>query len=409
MQAKQQLLTIFSKALLQVNGRLCVRQWLATHWQESGPIWVIAIGKAAQSMFEGAVDHFGDDIQGALVISKYGHISGVSDLAENRLCYLEAGHPYADANSLKAGSQLLTFIDAIPDHEPVLFLISGGTSALVEVLPGHVTADDLQHFNQWLVAQGWPIHVMNACRKSVSLIKAGRLASRLANRVVTQLLISDVPGNDISTIGSGLLVPDGVEAGDLPVLPEWVARMQCDIPPGPGPGDACFSRIQSHVIADNTALRDAVAQLATENRLVVRTNETMHGQIHAIAERIAQQLRHGEQGCYIWGGEGVIQLPDNPGDGGRCQALALELAVHLQDCNTIFVLAAGSDGTDGPGDAAGALVDGQTFLRGADAGLDVQRARQHADAGRFLAASGDLVDTGPTGTNVMDLVIALKI
>jgi glycerate 2-kinase len=409
MQPKQLLLKMMSKALLQVNGRQRVSQWLAANKRDVERIWVIAIGKAAESMYQGAADHFADQLQGALVISKYGHITHAHSLADGKVRCMEAGHPYSDENSLKAGSLLLEFIDSIPACAPVLFLISGGASSLVEVVPKHVSASDLYKFNEWLVAQGWPIHIMNACRKSVSLIKAGRLARQLGNRPVTQLLISDVPHNDISVIGSGLLAAEPADGPSLPVLPAWVTRMQTGITAQPEEDATCFSNIQSNVIADNKLLRDAVAALAIENQIVVQVNESIEGEIHTIGENIAHQLKHGKQGCYIWGGEGVIKLPDNPGKGGRCQALALEVACHLQGCNAVFLLAAGSDGTDGPGDIAGALIDGQTLVRGTDAGLDEKLARQHADAGTFLAASGDLIDTGPTGTNVMDLVVGLKI
>lgn len=400
---------MMSQALLEVNGRQRVRQWLASNLHDVQGIWVIAIGKAAESMYQGAVDEFASHIKGALIITKYGHFTDRQQLCVGKVRCMEAGHPYSDENSLKAGGLLVEFINSIPEHDPVLFLISGGTSALVEVVPKHVTADDLYRFNEWLVAQGWPIDRMNACRKSVSLIKAGRLARQLGNRSVTQLLISDVPHNDISVIGSGLLAPETNGVPELPILPAWVSQMQTSIPEQPAQDAACFSHIQSQVIADNEVLRDAVAKLAIENQFVVQVNEMMEGEIHDIAERIGNQIKQGEKGCYIWGGEGVIKLPDNPGTGGRCQALALEVACHLQGCSDVFLLAAGSDGTDGPGDVAGALVDGQTVERGSDPGLDVEFARQRADAGTFLAASGDLIDTGPTGTNVMDLVIGLKI
>jgi len=405
---RNKLLTMFSHSLNSVNGESLVRSWLSEHMQQVSRMWVVAIGKAAESMFQGVRDSYPGRIESALVITKYQHLLQSGSTESINLKRLEAGHPYPDENSLRAGRRLLQFIEEVPESATVLFLISGGTSSLVEVLPEHVSVDELNRFNKWLLAQGWPINVMNHYRKSVSLIKAGRLANYLQGRHVIQLLISDVPDNDMSVIGSGLLVADKNQLEAEQSIPEWLVNMQTHVPEKPKEDDACFENIHSFLIGDNTMLRNTAADLAREMNLPVRCNQHIEGDVTLIAAQMVQQLSNGERGCYIWGGEGVIQLPESPGKGGRCQMLALLVAVKIQGRNDICFLAAGSDGTDGPGDVAGAIIDGQTVARGRDAGYNAEKSLAGADAGSFLAASGDLIDTGPTGTNVMDLIIAIK-
>ena len=142
--------------------------------------------------------------------------------------------------------------------------------------------------------------------------------------------------------------------------------------------------------------------------LQVHPQGSMQGDAALFGRHIAQVIQHADKGLYVWGGETVVALPDSPGMGGRCQQLALSAATELTGVENVVVLAAGTDGSDGPGEVAGAMVDGQTLARGRDAGLDAESCLHKADAGHFLQASGDLIDTGPTGTNVNDLVLALK-
>jgi len=401
------LLNLFSVALSAVNGRRCVAEYLARHALSAQKIRAIAIGKASASMMQGVLDAEPARLDAGLVITKAGHAERFE--ARAPIVQLESAHPYPDQRSLDAGQRLLQFIHALPPAQTLLFLISGGASALVEVLPSGIDARRLHEFNQWLLGQGWPIEVMNRIRKSVSLIKAGRLASELSGRNVLQLMISDVPGDDMSVIGSGLLIPSRDPISGPENLPAWLTAMQTDVPPPPLPDSACFSSIESHIIANNTRLRGAAADAAQAEGFSVQCNESIEGDAVAQGTRIAHTLLDGPAGVYLWGGETVVRLPSQPGRGGRCQHLALAAACELSGRDKVTLLAVGSDGNDGPGDVAGALVDGQTLVRGRDGGAgDPQAALTAADTGSFLAASGDLIDTGPTGTNVMDLVIGLK-
>jgi glycerate 2-kinase len=402
------LLNIYSQSLLAVNGRRCVATFLAHHALPAQKVRVIAIGKAAASMMQGVLENYVQQVGAGLVITKAGHTEHLNS-GTPPIVQLESAHPYPDQRSLEAGKQLLQFIQQTPPNTGLLFLISGGTSSLVEVLPDGIDIEQLHSLNRWLLAQGWPIDVMNQIRKSVSLIKAGRLARMVAKHAVMQLVISDVPRDDLSVIGSGLLVAN-THSSDMPAhLPDWLVHMQAQVPAPPTADESCFATIQSHIIASNARLREEAVSIAGALGYSVRGNATLEGEAAAQGIAIAQTLIDGQPGIYVWGGETVVTLPDHPGQGGRCQQLALAAAQVLAGHENIIVLAIGSDGTDGPGEVAGALVDGQTLARGRDAGAeDAGAALRRADAGSFLAASADLVDTGPTGTNVMDLVIGLK-
>ena len=405
--ARRELLKIFSKALGTVQGQHCVAEYLSTQPLHAARIRVVAIGKAAASMLMGAQSVLGHRLASALLITKYRHLTDTG-VPPGRLRVIESGHPYPDANSLLAGQMLLEFIAETRTDEHLLFLISGGTSALVEVLPTGVTLEQLAAMNRWLLASGWPIDRMNQCRRAVSCIKGGRLARYLGEHAVTQLLLSDVPDDDPAVIGSGLLVAQTQFAEHMRVLPEWVQAMCDRAPPPPDCGDPCFAQITTVIVASNQLLRDAVGRLAAAWGLPLRCNEVLSGEATDQGHAIAARLTAGAPGLYLWGGETVVTLPASPGLGGRCQQLALAAACDLASYTDSLLLAAGTDGTDGPGEVAGALVDGQTLNRGRDAGLDPEQALAQADAGRFLQASGDLLDTGPTGTNVMDLVLGLK-
>lgn len=402
----KQLLTIMSKAVSAANGRACVQAYLTASPVNAENIYAVSIGKAAQSMMQGVLDQ-GVLIKRGLLISKHGHLNDITSLPPSITC-LAASHPYPGRDSLEAGKALLDFIQRVPENGTLLFLISGGTSSLVEVLAEGVTLEELERLSHWLMTQGLPIDVMNRVRKSVSCIKAGRLARHIKARRVIQLLISDVPGDDISVIGSGLLVPESADSEISVVLPVWVEDMKQNVPLAPTASDEIFHKITSVVIANNELTRNIAQQTALDMGLTVQSKETMTGDIYVFGNKIAKQIRQGERGIYIWGGEGTIRLPEKPGTGGRAQALALTVAVAIKGREDIVLLAVGTDGTDGPSDVAGAMIDGQTIMRGIDAGYDPEVAMGQADAGRFLATSGDLIDTGPTGTNVMDLVIAVK-
>lgn len=399
------MLHIAQAALAAVQGQLRVAEFLRTT-PLSESVWMIAIGKAAAAMAAGACDALGERIVRGLIVTKTGHGDAGLQRRPGFQC-LEAGHPQPDARSLAAGATLLDFITAAPADAHFLFLISGGASSLVEVLPAGITLDDLQRANAWLLGSGLDIAALNTVRKALSAIKGGRLLTHLAGRPVRALLISDVRGDDPAVIGSGLLVADaGVTRVDELPLPPWLQAM-CRQAPALG-GDVP-ARVDVQVIARLEDAKRAAAQEATTLGYSVHIHdEFIDGSASAAGQRLAQSLLHADRGVHIWGGETTVLLPPQPGRGGRNQSLALAAGLALQGRDDVVLLSLGSDGSDGPTEDAGALVDGGTIARGELAGLDARQCLAQADAGSFLEESGDLVYTGPTGTNVMDLMVGLK-
>ena len=395
------LLAVYRTALAAVEGRRCVSAGLAQR-PLPGPVYAVALGKAAASMLDGALDALGDQLRRALLVTKRGHAPARVD---PRIEVQEAGHPIPDAASLAAGQRLLDFLATVPVDAGWLFLISGGASSLVEVLPDGVELPEVQRLNAWLLASGLPIEQINLVRQAVSRIKGGRLLNHLSAGTVHALFISDVPGDDPSIIGSGLLHRSS-SATAMPQLPSEFAAMsnsQAAVAP------LAASHVETQIVANLDQALAAAQQAAAREGLPVHLHPVrLSGDATEVGRRLARELLDGMPGVHLWGGETTVALPERPGQGGRCQQLALAAAEILDGYTDIVLLAAGTDGNDGPGESAGACIDAETVLRGRHAGLDSRRALADADAGRFLEAAGDLIETGPTGTNVTDLVLALK-
>ncbi len=403
---RHQLLTFYRSALARVQGERVVSEYLAQN-SIAGEWAVVAVGKAAAAMALGAQQQLGDRIHSGLVITRHGYSE--PRLVGSRWQIIESAHPIPDESSLQAGDTLLQFLQALPPDVPLLFFLSGGASTLVEVLPDGVTLDDLSRTNEWLLAAGLSIAEMNAVRCRLSRLKGGRLVRHLGGRRCLQLLISDVPGDDPGVIGSAPLWPtDGIPTTE--VLPRWLSQLLLQGDEPPSLGDPAFSTIETHIIADNRMALQAIKTEAEAQGLKVYLHAGhFQGEAQVMARRFVQKLQQGLPGLHLWGGESSVALPRLHGHGGRSQHLALAAAELLDGDERIMLLAAGSDGSDGPGEAAGALVDGGTRQRGEDEGFSLALALANADSGSFLAASGDLIETGPTGTNVMDLVIGWKV
>jgi hydroxypyruvate reductase len=372
------LLSLFKAGLARVSGRECVARALTS---SGGSVWVAAIGKAASSMTLGAYDVLGKSIEYALVVTKDGHVAPQL-LALPNIEVHESAHPVPDERSLAAGQRLLSWLSRVPAHAEPLFLISGGASSLIEVLEVGVTFEQLGRLNAEGLASGISIAELNARRSRLSRIKGGGVSRLLGQRAARALFISDVPGDDPAVIGSGILGPAG--------------------PNGDG--------IERRVVACLDIAVDAVSEAAGRWGLDVRRAA---GRFDDDAGRLAVRFTHElhlnpAQVC-VWGGESTVQLPANPGRGGRNKHLALAAARLLAGQSQMMILAAGTDGTDGVTEDAGAIVDSETCARLSLAELDADDCLRRADSGTALAASGDLVHTGPTGTNVGDLVIGLKL
>ena len=395
------LLEIYRAALEAVAGDRVVRTWLQDHPQRA-PLGLVAIGKAAERMAAGALDSLGTGVPAALVVIKSGQREGLLDGRPN-VQVIESDHPVPGPASMAAGKALLKFLEAQPRERRLLFLLSGGASSLVEVPEPGIDLGLLQRTNDWLLGSGLDIARMNAVRQRLSAIKGGKLLRWLGGRPAEVLLISDVRGDDPAIIGSGLLWP-ATESARLPELPAWLAEHLPPSPPVTGPPPP------HHLVATlGQALEAAVAK-ARKTGLPVHLDATyLEGDAREQGEAFARFLLQAQPGIYLKGGETTVRLPRHPGRGGRNQHLALAAARLIAGHPDILVLAAGTDGSDGPTEDAGALVDGGTLERGTHQGFDAEAALLGADSGTFLEAAGDLVRTGPTGTNVTDLLIGLKL
>lgn len=376
------LLELLQAGLRAVDGRSCVRAALAGELPDAGtPVWVAAVGKAAASMARGAHEALGSAVGHTLLITRDAQSAALL-AARPDVQIVIGAHPLPDERSLAAGAQLLAWVETLPPQALPLFLISGGASALVEVLREGATLQDLQALTREALAQDVAIGELNARRIGISRIKGGRLTARLGGRPGRALFISDVPHDDPAVIGSGLL----------------------------GPASEGADRIVRRVVASSEQAVAAVVARARELGLSVQPpGRRFADSATRLAARFAHELHLSAAQVCVWAGESTVALPAQPGRGGRNQHLALAAARLIAGHADLALLAAGTDGSDGVTEDAGALVDADTCARLSIAELDADACLRQADSAAALAASGDLVHTGPTGTNVGDLVIGLKL
>jgi hydroxypyruvate reductase len=395
------LLSLFQAGLVAVNGRTRMRAALAGR-DDLQDVWVIAAGKASSSMTLGALDALGPRIRRALVISREDCLDPqLSDHAG--VTVLRGGHPVPDASSLEAGRAALQMAREAAPGRRVLLLVSGGASSLLEALPAGLGLPDLQRFTTWALGSGRDIAEVNAVRRRLSSLKDGRLLAALSHARVEGYYISDVPGDDPAVVGSGLLaVARGEEA--LPErLPDWVLGM---VRQGVR-RSAAVPDVPAHCVGNLDEARAAIVAAAGDALPVSCPPGRIEGDAVKAAQALCKSLARPGQRLWVLGGETTVVLPDRPGRGGRNQHLALAAAREIAGRDDLLVLAAGSDGSDGNTADAGALVDGGSLQRGEEGGCDAGHCLAAADSGRFLEASGDLVHTGATGTNVGDLVLGL--
>jgi hydroxypyruvate reductase len=371
---RELLLDLFRTAIAAVDGRRRVRAALAGR-QETHPVSVFAVGKAAPAMMLGAADALGAGIKRGLVVAPDGAIpESLRRLAGVQS--MEAGHPRPDERSLAAGRALVAFAAATEPGSRVLLLVSGGASALLEVPAPGVGLADLRALFDRALAERLDIERLNRERIALSAIKGGRLPGLFRGAEIEALMISDVPRDDPAVLASGLL--------DVPGL-------------------------ATRLVGSLDDALDAVVRAALAQGLkVARGRERLTGDAEAAARRICHELAVGDADLHVHGGETLVRLPSSPGRGGRCQHLAVAAACAIAGHPDFLLLAAGTDGSDGASEDAGALVDGETLERAADSDIDPAAALAEADSGTLLEATGDLVHTGPTGTNVGDIVLALR-
>ena len=372
----------------------------------SGNLNLVSIGKAGSSMALAALDHPDIKINSGLVITKRDHLEEGLKKYSNVKC-LESDHPTPSLTSLECGNELINFINSKTEKDEFLFLISGGGSSLVELMVDGFSLDELMILTEALLSRGYNINDINAIRKHFSQIKGGKLASFIKNRKTTVLAISDVPFDDPKIIASGPLSYDDLKI-NLDSYEDDIVDKLKSVKPISCPDANKFSNIDTHVIAklDDAKLACKVHGKKLNYDTYFHEN-FIEGDVNDLADYFSDFLDNCEKGLHIWGGESSVQLPENPGRGGRNQQLALLMADKIKNKDIIF-LSAGTDGTDGPTNDAGGLVDGDTIIIGTSNNLDHKTYIKNADSGNYLEKSDSLVTTGPTGTNVMDLILAIK-
>lgn len=388
-------------------------------------ILVLGAGKAGAAMARAIEDLLGERLTDGLVAVKYDHLAAVQTVT---LC--QAGHPLPDENGLNAARALLERAERADDRTLVIFLVSGGGSALLPLPAEGISLADKQATTRVLLACGATIHEINALRKHLSALKGGQLARAVFPATLVSLVLSDVVGDDLDTIASGPCVPDRSTFADClgiidryaiaGQLPETVLRhlkqgAAGKIAETPKPDDKVFERTANVIVGSNfDALSRAHAEAVSLGYNSLILSSMIEGEasdaaaLHMAIAREILQTGHPLQtpACLLSGGECTVTIK-GAGLGGRNQEFGLAAARHMGSAGSIVLLSAGTDGTDGPTDAAGAFVDNTTLSRAAGRGLDPMTALADNDSYHFFEQLGDLYLTGPTRTNVMDLRIIL--
>lgn len=404
---------IYRAAVAGADPAACVRRALDPAHFKGQPTFVVGLGKAAGTMTSAALEIL--DV-------------GTSGLRARLVIDTESGdHPVPGERSYQAAKTLETFLTGIHPGDQILLLLSGGTSSLIAAPVDGISRQDLTRLFELLLESGLDIHQTNLVRKRFSRWGAGRLAQRVTGAHVQVLAISDVSGDRLESIGSGPCMPDPARAGAVIALLER-SQLWSQVPASirtalekthegkrretPKPGDPAFERVTHTVVANNHTALDAAALEASRAGIGVERGPELSGDASDAGRTIALAVRTlAPSSCLLLGGETTVTLAAGSGRGGRCQELALAAALELErlGVHEVTILAAGTDGRDGPTDAAGAVVDSTTAERIRAAGRDPNRHLQEHDTYPALDSVNALVKTGLTGTNVRDVVIAIRI
>lgn len=397
--------------------RLALREFLR--------VWLVGFGKASAQMARAAEEVLGERVDGGLVVTKVGHAVSL-----RRVEVVEASHPLPGPEGEQAGRRMLELLHGAGERDLVVCLVSGGGSALVPVPAEGLTLQDKVTVTDLLLRSGANIREVNAVRKHLSAVKGGWLARAAYPARVVGLVVSDVIGNQLDAIASGPFSPDPTTYADaLAVLRRYglVDRVPAavrerlergaagELPETPKPGDPAFQRVTLWVVASVVEAVEGAREVAEQlgYRVLVLTT-SLEGEAREVGRVVAAVAREeaarsrpvATPACLLLGGETTVTVRGQ-GRGGRNQELALAAACALDGVEGVLVVSFATDGTDGPTDAAGAFADGRTVARGRELGLQAERYLEANDSYTFFDALGDLVRTGPTGTNVNDVVVVL--
>lgn len=388
-------------------------------------VFVFGAGKASVPMAAACEEILQKRISKGIIVTKYGH-SGPLKYTTT----VEAGHPVPDKAGLHATQDILTLLKGSQADDLVIFLTSGGCSALLPLPVPPITLSEKKKLTNLLLKSGAPIHEINAVRKHISMTKGGNLAKLAYPSTVINLILSDVVGDDLDVIGSGPFVPDSStfqEAWDVlekhnlkSRLPERIikhlqAGLERKVQETPKPGQPYFRKVKNLIIGSNlVALKAAKIKARDMGFKTLILSSQMQGEARELAKiyaAIAKEIvKSGHPFsppvCLLAGGEPTVTVKGN-GLGGRNTELALALAIEIQGLDRTTFLSGGTDGTDGPTDAAGAIVSGSTYRKALKKGLKPENYLAHNDSYTFFKETGGLLITGPTRTNVMDIHIML--
>lgn len=393
--------------------------------RKSQRIVVLGAGKAAGRMAAAMERRLGPRLATGLVVT----VRAQRHPRTKRITIVEAGHPIPDQAGARAAARMLAFVKDLGPQDLVCVLLSGGASSLLPAPAPGLTLEDLRRVTDGLLRSGAPIREINAVRKHLSAISGGRLAAATRARIVT-LVLSDVLGDDLAAIGSGPTAPDPSTYQEAcRILRErrlWRAlplRVRTHLMAGsrgrreetPKPGASIFRRVHSSVVGNNRTAIRAVAQAARRAGLrVVTLQKPLVGDVRAAAQTIAARLTRmtksaaGRPVCVIAGGEPTVRVTGR-GRGGRAQHCALICASLLNGLSDVWLAAFGTDGVDGPTEAAGAVVNGDTLARARQLRISAAQALRRHNSYTFFKRVGGHLLTGPTGTNVNDLFIGLAL
>lgn len=387
-------------------------------------IYLLAAGKAAAAMTVAAENELGNLLTEGLCITKYQH-----GLPLRKCQLLETAHPVPDSNSVNAGAAALHLLQKLKEKDLLIFLLSGGASALMADIPGNSTLEEIQLAVNLLINSGATIQEMNTVRKHLSQLKGGQLMKVAYPAWVYSLIISDVPGDDLSAIGSGPAVADNTSFRQaMDIIEKYRLQHQLpyavfnhlqkgvagEIPETPKPGETIFNHSFTEIISGNQyALAAAKKAAETRGYTVILRNETVTGDTNEMAQLFASQLLHysGETPvCFLWGGETTLAVTGS-GKGGRNQHFVLQALKNLKQYwkkeKKFTLLSAGTDGTDGPTDAAGAIITSELLTNDWITAKQIDDHLSNFDSYHFFKKVNSLIITGPTHTNVMDIMIAL--
>jgi glycerate 2-kinase len=382
----------------------------------TGKLLVIAFGKAAWNMAKAAEENLGERIQEGLVITKYGHSKG--DITGFRV--IEAGHPLPDCNSVRGAEEALKMVENLDEEDMVILLISGGGSALFEKPMEGITLEELSDLTRQLLFSGADIIEMNTVRKHLSSVKGGRFAQHCGKAKIRAVILSDVIGDRLDAIASGPAYPDESTSEEaLQVIDKYALKIPRHLRDvlnieTPKKISNCESIITGSVSLFCEAAAGSAEKLGYQPVVLASTLQCEAKEAGRVMAAIAREISCGKS-RYQWarrpcaliaGGETTVHVTGK-GKGGRNQEMALSAALGIEGLEGIVIFSVSSDGTDGPTDAAGGMVDGKTADRIRTAGFSPEQYLNNNDAYHALKTSGDLIMTGPTGTNVNDIVVIL--